>query len=85
MIMDLLVEAVDYLRANRLITVPQVAAESLHMIMMTPERQLVNPFFTGGGQISVSYPTNTMDYDARIQSMRGNNPGLLARHGASTR
>ena len=76
MIMDLLVEAVDYLRANRLITVPQVAAESLHMIMMSPERQLVNPFFTGGGQISVSYPTNTMDYDARIQSMRGNNPGF---------
>jgi hypothetical protein len=76
MIMDLLVEAVDFLRANRLITVPQVAAESLHMIMMTPERQLVNPFFTGGSQISVSYPTNTMDYDARIQSMRGNNPGF---------
>ena len=76
MIMDLLVEAIDYLRANKLITVPQVGAESLHMIMMTPERQLVNPFFTGGGQISVSYPTNTMDYDARIQSMRGNNPGF---------
>jgi hypothetical protein len=76
MIMDLLVEAVDYLRANNLITVPQVGAESLHMIMMTPERQLVNPFFTGGGQISVSYPTNTMEYEARLQSMRGNNPGF---------
>jgi len=76
MIRDLLFEAIDYLRANRLITVPQVAAESLHMVMMTPERQLVNPFFTGGSQISVSYPTNTMDYDARIQSMRGNNPGF---------
>jgi uncharacterized protein (DUF885 family) len=76
MIRDLLVEAVDYLRANNLITVPQVAAESLRMIMMTPERQLVNPFFTGGGQISVSYPTNTMEYDARLQSMRGNNPGF---------
>jgi hypothetical protein len=76
MIRDLLYEAIDYLRANKLITVPQVAAESLHMIMMTPERQLVNPFFTGGGQISVSYPTNTMDYAARLQSMRGNNPGF---------
>ena len=76
MIRDLLFEAIDYLRANKLITVPQIAAESLHMIMMTPERQLVNPFFTGGSQISVSYPTNTMDYDARIQSMRGNNPGF---------
>jgi hypothetical protein len=76
MIRDLLFEAIDFLRANKLITVPQVAAESLHMIMMTPERQLVNPFFTGGSQISVSYPTNTMDYEARIQSMRGNNPGF---------
>ena len=76
MIMDLLTEAIDYLRERRLITVPQVAAESLHMIMMSPERQLVNPFFTGGTQISVSYPTDTMDYDARIQSMRGNNPGF---------
>lgn len=76
MIRDLLNEAVDYLRANNLITVPQVGAESLRMIMMTPERQIVNPFFTGGGQISVSYPTNTMDYEARLQSMRGNNPGF---------
>ena len=24
----------------------------------------------------MSYPTNTMDYEARIQSMRGNNPGF---------
>jgi len=70
---DLMVEAVDYLRAHDLLTVPAVAAESLHMIMMTPERQLVNPFFTGGSQISVSYPTNTMEHDARLQSMRGNN------------
>jgi uncharacterized protein (DUF885 family) len=46
------------------------------MIMMTPERQLVNPFFTGGSEISVSYPTDTMEYDARIQSMRGNSTPL---------
>jgi hypothetical protein len=72
-IRDLMFEAVDYLRAHDLLTVPAVAAESLHMIMMTPARQLVNPFFTGGTEISVSYPTDTMDYDARLQSMRGNN------------
>ncbi|HSK09680.1 MAG TPA: DUF885 family protein, partial [Vicinamibacterales bacterium] len=70
---DLMLEAVDYLRQHDLLTVPAVAAESLRMIMMTPERQLVNPFFTGGTQISVSYPTNTMEYEARLQSMRGNN------------
>ena len=72
-IRDLVFEAIDYLRAKDLLTVPAVAAESQLMIMMTPERQLVNPFFTGGSQISVSYPTDTMEYDARIQSMRGNN------------
>ena len=70
---DLMFEAIDYLRAKNLITVPAIAAESLHMIMMSPERQLVNPFFLGGSLITVSYPTDTMDYDARIQSMRGNN------------
>ena len=72
-IRGLMFEAVDYLRANDLVTVPEVAAESLHMIMMTPERQLVNPFFTGGTEISVSYPTDTMEHEARLQSMRGNN------------
>ena len=76
MIRDLLDEAVAWLREKDSMTIPAVAAESLHMIMMTPERQLVNPFFTGGSQISVSYPTNTMEYDQRLQSMRGNNPGF---------
>jgi len=70
---DLMFEAVDYLRAKDLLTVPAVAAESLHMTMMSPERQLVNPFFLGGSQIIVSYPTDTMEYDLRMQSMRGNN------------
>jgi uncharacterized protein (DUF885 family) len=71
-IRDLMHEAVDYLRAKDLITVPAVAAESFLMSMMSPERQLVNPFFTGGARITVSYPTNTMTYDQRLQSMRGN-------------
>jgi len=72
-IRDMLYEAVDYLRAHDLVTVPPVAAESFRMSMMSPERQLVNPFFTGGAQITVSYPTDTMEYDQRMQSMRGNN------------
>jgi uncharacterized protein (DUF885 family) len=70
---DMLFEAVDYLRAKDLVTVPQIASESFHMSMMTPEAQLSSPFFLGGSQIIVSYPTNTMEYDARLQSMRGNN------------
>jgi Bacterial protein of unknown function (DUF885) len=72
-IRDMLFEAVDYVRNKDLLTVPAIASESLHMSMMSPEAQLVNPFFLGGAQIIVSYPTNTMEYDARLQSMRGNN------------
>ena len=75
-IRDLLFEAVDYLRAKDILTIPQVASESLHMGMMSPERQMVNPFFTGGSQITVSYPTDTMEYEARLQSMRGNSTPL---------
>jgi uncharacterized protein (DUF885 family) len=76
MIMGLLNEAVDYLRAKDLITVPSVAAESLHMTMMSPQEQLTSPFFLGGDHILVSYPTDTMEYQARMESMRGNNPGF---------
>jgi hypothetical protein len=77
MIMDLIDEAVAYLRANDLITIPAIAAETVHMTMMTPQQQLTSPFFLGGvGGILVSYPTDTMAYDARLQSMRGNNPGF---------
>jgi hypothetical protein len=76
MIMDLLDEAVAYLRASDLITVPGVASESLHMTMMSPQAQLTSPFFLGGDHILVSYPTDTMDFDARMQSMRGNNPAF---------
>jgi uncharacterized protein (DUF885 family) len=70
---EMLYEAVDYLRTHDLVTVPAVAAESFQMSMMSPERQLINPFFTGGSRITVSFPTNTMEYEARLQSMRGNN------------
>ncbi len=73
LIRDLAVEAIDYVKAHELVTVPPLAAETWRMAMMTPERQLVNPFFTGGEVITVSYPTNTMSHEAKLQSMRGNN------------
>jgi len=73
LVRDLLFYAVDYLRENDLITVPQVAGESLRMRMLSPQEQLTAPFFLGGAMILVAYPTDTMDYDARIQAMRGNN------------
>ena len=73
LIRKLVVEGSDFVKKNDLVTIPPLADETWTMIMMTPERQLVNPFFTGGSQISVSYPTDTMTYEQREMSMRGNN------------
>jgi uncharacterized protein (DUF885 family) len=44
------------------------------MEMMTPERQRVAPFFLGGEQILVSYPTADMSDEDKLMSLRGNNP-----------
>lgn len=73
LIRKLVQEGSDYVKKNNLVTVPSLADETWRMIMMTPQRQLVNPFFTGGNEISVSFPTDTMTYDQREMSMRGNN------------
>src|SRR5438046_9976405 len=73
LIRALMREAVDYVTNNQLVSVPPIDIETLRMEMMSPQRQLVNPFFTGGARISVSYPTNTMSHEAKLESMRGNN------------
>ena len=74
MIRDLALEAIKYVDDHDLITVPQLARDTWRMEMMTPERQLVSPFFLGGETILVSYPTNTMSHEQKMMSMRGNNP-----------
>ncbi len=73
LIRKLVVEGSDFAKQNDLVTVPPLADETWRMIMMSPKRQLVNPFFTGGDEISVSFPTNTMTFEQREMSMRGNN------------
>ncbi len=74
MILGLYNQSVDFIKKHDLITIPPLAEETWGMVMMTPQRQLVNPFFTGGEEISISYPTNTMAHDDQLMSMRGNNP-----------
>jgi len=66
--------AIAFLKEKDLITIPPLAEETWRIAMLTPEQQLVNPFFSGGEEFAISYPTNTMDFDARMMSMRGNNP-----------
>jgi len=73
LICDLAVESIKFLDDNDLITIPQAVRDGWDMNMMSPERQLVNPFFTGGQSISISFPTNTMSHERKLMSMRGNN------------
>jgi len=73
LIHDLAIEAIDYVKTNDLVTVPPLAEETWRMFMMSPERQKVSPFFLGGDSILVSFPTDTMDHEAKLMSMRGNN------------
>lgn len=74
LIMKLYNESVEFLKQHQLITIPPMAEETWRMIMMTPQRQLVNPFFTGGEELSISYPTQDMSEPDKLMSMRGNNP-----------
>ena len=73
LIMELAQEAVDFVEARDLVTVPPLANEVWRLEMMSPERQRVNPFFLGGEVIRVSFPTDEMTHDEKLMSMRGNN------------
>jgi len=73
LIRELALEAIDFVDKHDLVTVPQLARDTWRMEMMSPERQLVSPFFLGGETILVSYPTNTMTHEQKLMSMRGNN------------
>jgi len=73
LIRELADEAVTFLEDRDLLTIPELAKQSWRMGMMSPARQRFSPYFTGGEVISISYPTDGMDHDAKMQSMRGNN------------
>ncbi len=73
LIRDLAIEAIKFVDDHDLVTVPDLARNTWRMEMMTPERQLVSPFFLGGEVIQVSFPTNTMAHEQKMMSMRGNN------------
>jgi hypothetical protein len=47
LIRKLALEAVQFMDGHDLVTIPPIARETWRMQMMTPQRQLINPFFTG--------------------------------------
>ncbi|HEX5324171.1 MAG TPA: DUF885 family protein [Capsulimonadaceae bacterium] len=73
LVRDLAAEAVEYVRANNLVTVPALAQECWRMEMISPERQKINPFFWGGESMGVSFPVSEMEHPEKQMSLRGNN------------
>lgn len=72
--LDLYNQSVEFLKKNDLITIPPIAEETWRMRMIPPRQQLISPFFLGGETLQISYPTDAMNHDDKLMSMRGNNP-----------
>lgn len=66
----------DFVEKLNWITLPPLTREVWRLAMQTPERQAINPFFTGGEVTRVSYPTDSMAHQDKLMSKRGNSPHL---------
>lgn len=73
LIRDLAWEAIHFLETHDLVTVPDLAKHGWRLEMMTPEAQRVNPYFLGGENIIVSFPTQSMQHDEKLMSLKSNN------------
>ena len=73
LVVELADEAIDYLEAHELLTVPELAKRDWRMTMLSPEYQLTAPFFLGGQDVWVAYPTDTMPHEKKLMALRGNN------------
>ncbi len=74
MVTEMAEEAIEFVEKHNLITVPELAKETWRTSMISAERQRVSPFFLGGEEIQISYPTSDMTHEEKMMSMRGNNP-----------
>ncbi|MCC6907521.1 MAG: DUF885 domain-containing protein [Phycisphaerales bacterium] len=73
LIRELAMEATEFVESRNLVTVPEFCKDLWRIEMMSPQRQLITPFFTGGEVISVAFPTAGMTHEQKMMSMRGNN------------
>lgn len=73
LIRELADEAIAFLEQRDLVTIPPLAKECWRMAMMSPSAQRVNPFFLGGRTIQISFPTDAMQHEEKLQSLRSNN------------
>jgi uncharacterized protein (DUF885 family) len=71
---DLSQEMQAFLDSHQLVTVPPLCRDTYRFTMLDENGQKTLPYAAyGGQQMLVAYPTRSMDNDAKLQSMRGNN------------
>ena len=73
LVRDLALEAIQFVKDRDLVTIPPLDADFWRIEMMGPAQQKVAPFFLGGPDIQVAFPTDAMDYEDKLQSLRANN------------
>ncbi len=73
LVRDLSREAIEFVEKHELVTLPPLLKEDYWEEALTPQQQLVSPFFLGGATIQVSSPASSMTLQERLESMRGNN------------
>ena len=70
---DLALEAIAFVEARDLLTIPPLAKEVWRMEMLSPEQQRTSPFYLGGEVVRVAFPTDAMTHEDKLMAMRGNN------------
>jgi uncharacterized protein (DUF885 family) len=73
LVVELANEAIDYVTRNDLVTVPELARSDWRMTMLDAQAQLQAPFFLGGEDVWVAFPSAEMPFDKKLNSLRGNN------------
>jgi uncharacterized protein (DUF885 family) len=73
LVLELHRQSMEFLRAHDLVTVPPLAEEVWRLEMLSPEMQRIAPFFLGGEVVRVAFPTDGMEHQDKLMSMRGNN------------
>jgi hypothetical protein len=73
LVRDLSREAIEFVEKHDLVTIPPLVKEDYWEEALTPQAQLVSPFFLGGATIQVSSPASSMTTEEKLESMRGNN------------
>jgi hypothetical protein len=73
LVVELADEAVRFLEERELVTVPEGTRRGWRMNMLDAEWQLQAPFFLGGRDVWVAFPTAGMPQEHKLNALRGNN------------